>query len=87
MTSNSNSYKYLKIQMLPSRPYPTMQWASTEISRYVIFGKQIPPKEIPSGTGEPLKETKKMIEDENDKQVRIITGDKFNKKEMSKEKN
>ena len=32
-------------------------------------GKQIPSKEIPLGTGGPLKETKNMLEDENDKQV------------------
>ena len=32
-------------------------------------GKKIPSKEIPLGTEEPLKETKYMIEDENDKHV------------------
>ena len=38
------------------------------------FGKQIPSKYIASGTVEPLKETKKMPEDENDKQVCMSTG-------------
>ena len=32
-------------------------------------GKQIPSEQIPSGTGEPLKETKDMLEEENNKQV------------------
>ena len=35
--------------------------------------KQIPSNEIPSGTGEPLKETKNILEEENDNQVRTIT--------------
>ena len=38
------------------------------------FGKQIPSKEIPSGTRETMKETKDMIEGEHDKQVRTSTG-------------
>ena len=37
-------------------------------------GKNIPSKYIPSGTGYRLKETKNILEDENDKQVRTITG-------------
>ena len=31
------------------------------------LGKQIPSKEVPLGTGEPQKEIKKMLEEENDK--------------------
>ena len=50
-------------------------------------GTQIPSKRIPSGTGEPLKETKKMIEDENEKQVLTNTGGPLKKKEMPKDKN
>ena len=37
-------------------------------------GKKFPSKEIPLGTGEPLKETENMLEDENNKQVRTVTG-------------
>ena len=36
---------------------------------YESFGKYIPSKNIPSGPGEPLKETKNMLKGENDKQV------------------
>ena len=34
-------------------------------------GKNIPYKDSPSGTGDPLKETENILEDENDKQVRL----------------
>ena len=42
-------------------------------------GEQIPLKDIPSGTGEPLKETENMLEDENDKKLRTSTGSQFGK--------
>ena len=47
-----------------------------------FIGKQISLKEIPSGIGEPLKETKYRLEDENNKQVRMSTGDPLKKKYM-----
>ena len=50
-------------------------------------GKQIPPKEITSGTGEPLKETKDMLEDENNKQARTSTGGPLKNKEMLRDGN
>ena len=34
------------------------------------------------GNGDPLKETENMLEDENDKQVRMSTGDPLKKNEM-----
>ena len=43
-------------------------------------GKHIPSKYIPSETGEPLKETKKMLEDKNQKQVRRSTEGKLKNK-------
>ena len=45
-------------------------------------GKQIPSKDIPSGTGEPLKETKNIIEDENHKEVRMSTEEPLINEEM-----
>ena len=42
----------------------------------------MPSKEIPSVDGEPLKETKKMLEDENDKQVGTIIGGPLKNNEM-----
>ena len=45
-------------------------------------GKQILPKEIPSGPGESPKENKEMLEDENDKQVRTSTVGPLKKKEL-----
>ena len=50
-------------------------------------GKQIPSKCIPSGTVEPLKETKDMLEDENDKQVLMIIGRPLENKEILRDKN
>ena len=44
--------------------------------------KQIPSKEIPSGTGDPMKETKDMLEDENDRKVHTSTGEPLKNKEM-----
>ena len=41
---------------------------------FAYVSKHIPSKKIPSGTEEPLKETKMMHKDKNDKQVRTITG-------------
>ena len=38
------------------------------------------------GAGDPLKETKNMLEDENGKQVRKITEGKLKKKEMPRDK-
>ena len=43
-------------------------------------GEQIPLKDIPLGTGEPLKETKHMLEYENEKQVQKSTGGSLKKK-------
>ena len=51
------------------------------------FGKHIPSKEIPSGTGKPLKETKDMLKDENNKHVRTRTWVPLKKKQMLREKN
>ena len=42
-------------------------------------------KYIPSGFREPLKETKNMLEYENDKQVRTITWGPLKKKEMHRD--
>ena len=44
--------------------------------------KQISLKDIPLGTGDPLKETKVVIEYENDEQVRKSTGGTLKKKEI-----
>ena len=49
--------------------------------------KHIPSKDIPSGNGEPLKETKDMLEYENDKQVRTSTVEPLKDKEMLREEN
>ena len=49
--------------------------------------KQIPLKDIPSGTVEPLKETENMLEDKNDKQVRTITGMLLKKEEIIRDEN
>ena len=49
------------------------------------FGKHIPSKDIPSGSGEPLKE-KNMLEEKNEKQVRTSIGEPLKKKEMPKDK-
>ena len=49
------------------------------------FGKHIPSKDIPSGSGEPLKE-KNMLEDKNEKQVRTSIGEPLKNKEIPKEK-
>ena len=49
--------------------------------------KQIPSKEIPLGNGEPLKETKDMLKDENDKQVCTSIGGPLKNKEMLRDKN
>ena len=54
---------------------------------FYTVGKQIPSKEIPSGAGEPLKETKNILEDEHDKQVRMSIGGQLEKKENLKDKN
>ena len=43
----------------------------------VGVGKNIPSKEIPSGTGYPLVKTKDMLEDENNKHLRTIIGGTF----------
>ena len=50
-------------------------------------GKQIPSKEIPSGTGDPLKETKKMLEAKNDKHIQTIIGGTFKNNEILRDKN
>ena len=52
----------------------------------LAVGKQIPSKEIPSETGDPLKETKNMIEDENEKQVHMSTEGLLKKKEIPRYK-
>ena len=49
-----------------------------------IIGKNIPPKEITLGNGEPL--GKKMLEEENNKQVRTSTISQLKKKQMLREK-
>ena len=49
-------------------------------------GKNFPSKEIPLSTVEPLKETKKILGDKNDKQVRTSTGGPLKKKEMPRDK-
>ena len=49
------------------------------------FEKQIPLEYIPSGTGDPLKETKNMLEDKNGKQVRKSIGGPL-KKDMLRDK-
>ena len=46
----------------------------------------MPSKEIPSVDGEPLKETKKMPEDKNDKQVRTSTGGPLKKRDIPRHK-
>ena len=43
-------------------------------------GKQITPKEIPSGTGDPLIETEDMLEDENEKQLLMGTAGPLKKR-------
>ena len=53
----------------------------------IRVGKKITPKDIPSGTGEPAKETRDTLEDENDKQVRMITGGPLKKKDMLRDEN
>ena len=53
----------------------------------ITVGKNIPSKEIPLGTGEPLKETKDMIEYKNNKQIRTSTEGTLKKKEMFTEEN
>ena len=50
-------------------------------------GTQIPLKDIPSGTGEPLKETKKILEDESYKQVYTSTMGSLEKKDMTRDEN
>ena len=55
-------------------------------TRKECVGKQISPKEIPLGTGDPLKETKNVLEDENDKQVHTIIGGILKKKEIPRDK-
>ena len=50
-------------------------------------GKKILSKEIPLDTGDPLKETKYMLEDENDKQVHTSTGGSLKNKNMRRDKN
>ena len=59
---------------------------STYISALIV-GKKITLKAVPSGTGEPLKEIKDMLEDKNNKQVRKITGGPLKKKEMLRDEN
>ena len=49
--------------------------------------KNIPLKEIPSGTGDPTKETQNMLEDKNDKQVRTSTVGKFKDKYILRDEN
>ena len=51
----------------------------------VGVGKNIPSKEIPSGTGYPLVKTKDMLEDKNNKQVLTSAGGPFKKEEMLKD--
>ena len=70
----------------------------TGTSFYVKFGSILDPtlansviknislKEIPLGTGEPLKEAKYMIEYENDKHVRTSTGGHLKIKRSSETK-
>ena len=53
----------------------------------LAVGKQIPSKEIPSETGDPLKETKNMIEDENGKEVSTSTRGTLKKKEILRDEN
>ena len=50
-------------------------------------GKNIPSKEISLRTGEPLKETKNMLEKENDKQVRMSIGGQLENKDMVRDEN
>ena len=50
-------------------------------------GKQNPSKDITLGTGEPLKETKDILEDENNEQVRTSTGEPFINKMMLRDEN
>ena len=49
--------------------------------------KKIPSKEISLRTGEPLKETKNMLEKENDKQVRMSIGGQLENKDMVRDEN
>ena len=50
-------------------------------------GKQIPSKYITLGAGEPLKETKDMLEDENNRQVCTSTVSPLKNKDMLRDKN
>ena len=49
-------------------------------------GKHTPSKDIPLETGEPLKEIRKMLEEENDKQVHTSTGIPLKNSEIPNDK-
>ena len=51
-----------------------------------LVGKHIPPKEIPLGTREPLKEAKRMLEYDNEKQVHTSTREPLKNKDIPKKK-
>ena len=51
----------------------------------VCVGKHIPSKEIPLGTGKPLKETENILEDVNDKQLGTHKGRPLKNKEMPRD--
>ena len=53
---------------------------------YPSVGKQIPPKDITSKTGDPLKESKDILKDKNNKQVCTSIGGLLNNKEMFRDK-
>ena len=56
-------------------------------TRKYCVRKQTPPKENSLGTGEPLKETKDMLEGKNDKHIRKIAGEPLKNKEILGDEN
>ena len=59
-------HKFRDIIMVGISPFTLLENTFSYTSKERV-GKQIPPEDIPLGTEKSLKETKKMIEYENDK--------------------
>ena len=67
-------HKFREIIMGRFSPFTILENTFSYTSKKLVE-KQIPLKEISSGTGEPLKETKNMLEEKNEKQVLTITAE------------
>ena len=77
-------HKFKEIIVVRVIPFTLLEYTFSYTSKDCV-GKNIPLKDIPSGTREPLKETKRLLEEKNDKQLHTRTGGPLKKKEMPRD--